>query len=236
MNILASPMSHPALPPLDEEILAAIALRSATPPTALQIAQRCPSARETHVVSLRLQVLKRAGLILASGDGRRTCYRLAPQVHPKTASIVRLGRREDPFGEDLAPNTTQVRRDILAALERAGHPMSKDELVPLVPTARSRHELSQQIHVLLTRGHLETTAGKPRLYWRTRSQLELDLNGPEEVFQPQLRHLRHGGWALRLRPGRSATMEALAPGITVAKAGATVIGLVIDETLIGGAP
>ena len=234
MNHTVTAVAQPLLSSLDEEILAAIALRSGAPPTALQIAQRCPSAHETHAVSLRLQVLKRAGLILASGDGRRTRYRLAAQVRPKSASIARLGRREDPFGEDLTPDTTRVRRDILVALERAGHPLSKEELVPLVPSARSRHELSQQIHVLLTRGHLETTATKPRLYWRTTSQLELDLTGTEEPFKPQLRRLRHG-WALRLQPGRSATITPLAPGITVAKAGATVIGIVIDDALIGGA-
>lgn len=233
MHPPVSPVSQPALSCLDEEILAAIALRSEEPPTALQIAQRCPSAHETHAVSLRLQALKRAGLILASGEGRRTRYRLAAQARPKTASIVRIGRRNDPFGEDLAPDTTQVRREILIALERAGRALSKTELVPLVPSARSRHELSQQIHVLLTDGYLETTANKPRLYWRTTGQLELDLKGIEEPFKPQLRRLDHG-WALRLRPGRSAASAALAPGITVAKVGTTVIGLVIDDAFIEG--
>ena len=235
MHAPVSPVSHLPLSRLDEEILAAIALRSEAPPTAWQIAQRCPSAHETHAVSLRLQVLKRAGLVMASGEGRRTQYRLAAQVRPKSASIARLGRRDDPFGEDLAPDTTRVRREILIALERTGHPLSKDELVPLVPSARSRHELSQQIHVLLTDGYLETTANKPRLYWRTTSQLELDLKGVEEPFKPQLRRLSHG-WALRLRPGRSATITPLAPGITLAKVDATIIGIVIDDTLIGGAP
>ena len=234
MNQAVTAITKTTLSPLDEEILAAIALRSAAPPTALQIAQRCPSAHETHAVSLRLQILKRAGLILASGDGRRTRYRLATQVRPKTASIARLGRREDPFGEDTVPDTTQVRREILAALERTGHPLSKDELVPFVPSARSRHELSQQIHVLLTGGHLETTATKPRLYWRTTSQLELNLAGPDEPFKPQLRRLERG-WALRLRPGRAAAMAPLAPGLTVAKVGTTVIGIVIDDSFTGGA-
>lgn len=234
MNQTITAITQPTLSPLDEEILAAIALRSAAPPTALQIAQRCPLAHETHMVSLRLQVLKRAGLVLASGDGRRTRYHLATQVRPKTASIARLGRREDPFGEDMVPDTTQVRREILAALEQAGHPLSKDELVPSVPSARSRHELSQQIHVLLMRGHLETTATKPRLYWRTTSQLELNLAGPEEPFKPQLRRLERG-WALRLRPGRAAAMTPLAPGLTVAKTGATIIGIVIDDSFTGGA-
>lgn len=233
MHSAASPALAPSLSDLDKEILAAIALRSDIRPTASQIAQRCPSAHETHAVSLRLQALKRAGLITASGEGRQTRYRLAAHARPETASIARLGRREDPFGEDLVPDTTQVRREILIALERMGHPLSKDELVPLVPSARSRHELSQQIHVLLKRGHLETTSDKPRLYWRTTSQLELDLTGSNESFKPQLRRLRHG-WALRLKPGRSATITPLAPGLTVAKAGATVIGIVVDDAFIEG--
>ena len=223
--------AHTVRATLDEEILAAIAL-STTPPTAFAIAQRCPSAAETHQVSLRLQVLKRARRIIGLGDGRRARYRLAPGVRPQSASIARLGRREDPFGEESAPNTVQVRRDILAALEAAGHPLTQEEMVASVASARSRHELSQQIHVLLSQGYLETASGRPRLYWRTTRQLELDLTEPApDLLKPQIRRLERG-WAVRLRPGRAATMASVAPGLSVARAGARVIGIVIEDALL----
>lgn len=215
---------------LDDEIRAVLAT-AGRPLGAREIAARCPSAAQTHDVSLRLIALKRSGVIVASGSSARPLYRLARPLSPDRSAIQRVAQlRGRTFSEDAPPDTEALRGEIVALLAREARPMTRDEIYAKCESARSPHEVSQQLHALVREGRIIPIDGdRKRLYCVAPSmQHELDFepapSGPE----------RSGSRPISISFG-AAEQQIIEPrkGIRIAFDGrGKIASIVIDADLV----
>ncbi|MHB8408336.1 MAG: hypothetical protein ACYDHY_09660 [Acidiferrobacterales bacterium] len=221
---------------LMDEIAAALAL-SGQPLAAQDIARRCPSARETHQVSCILYELRKAGRIERANGSGRPRYRLARGVKASRDAVLRVGRRENEFREAESPRTGHVRAEIIHCLRAAGRALTKREIRAECPSARSGHEISQQIHVLVRERVLEAAVepnGRRRLYWVVPSrQEELDFHAPGPVPGKPSLHRTQTGWSLRFANGAFQASHPL-PGLRVDLDGqGRLVGITISDALLG---
>lgn len=205
---------------LSDEILAALSIGGAL--SCAEMARRCPSAMEVHAVSTRVWTMVRTGHIERAAGNGRPRYRVRPGVSAPVEAVLKVGQRADGLGEDLPPATALLRQEILKTLRDHGRAMSRDEISQCCPSARSRHEVSQQVNALVRQGAVQGAVGPhgrrgaSARYWAVPGfQNELPLSGEIEASAPKLR--REGrGWALDFTPGRcrASISRPLAPGVT----------------------
>lgn len=172
------------------------------PLTAREIAKRCPSAAEIHTVSCLLYDLRHEWAIERAPGPGMPRYRLKIAANPSRDAILRLQER-DSFGENEPPNTPLLRARILACLRDAARSLSKSEIIAGCEAGRSRHDVPQQLHILVTQREIAATGfGQKRVYWSAPTR-QLAIDFEDTIKRPALRvYDLDGGWRLAMGPAR----------------------------------
>ncbi len=160
-----STTSHGIL--LQEQILAALSLSEGNVPLCVEeLARGVPKSREPHEISQQIYRLRRAQRVewVFTLNGR-WYYRLCPGVRPPihaVQAVLEASRKTDSVSRGEG---RLLRYRILTLLSDAAKPMSKAE-VAAVCREWTRHEVSQQLYVLVESGELGCSGGSgKKFFW-----------------------------------------------------------------------
>ncbi len=160
-----STTSHGTL--LQEQILAALSLSEGSIPLCVEeLTRGVPESREPHEISQQIYCLRRARRIervfILNG---RWYYRLCSGVRPPiqaVQAILEADRKTDPVSRGEG---RLLRHLILTLLSDAARPMPKAE-VAAACREWTRHEVSQQLYVLVESGELGCSGGPgKKFFW-----------------------------------------------------------------------
>ena len=160
-----STVSHGTL--LQEQILAALSLSEGSIPLCVEeLARGVPESREPHEISQQIYCLRRARRIerVFNLNGRwyyRLCSGVRPPIHAVQA-ILEADQKTDPVSRGEG---RLLRHRILTLLSDAAHPMPKAE-VAAACHEWTRHEVSQQLYMLVESGDLGCSDGSgKKFFW-----------------------------------------------------------------------
>ncbi len=152
---------------LQEQILAALSLSEGSVPLSVEeLARGVPESREPHEISQQIYLLRRARRIERVFHlGGRWYYRLCAGVRPPlpaVQAVLEANRKTEPVSRGEAQ---LLRHRILTLLSDAARPMPKAE-VAAACHEWTRHEVSQQLYVLVESGELGCSNGPgKKFFW-----------------------------------------------------------------------
>ncbi|GBE48645.1 hypothetical protein BMS3Bbin12_01826 [bacterium BMS3Bbin12] len=160
-----SPMPRGTI--IQEQILAALALSKGHLPLSVEeLARGVPASREPHEISQQIYHLRRAQRTerVFNLNGRwyyRLCAGVRPHPHAVQA-VLEATRKNGPVSRG---ESQLLRYRILTLLSDAAQPMPKAEIA-VACHEWTRHEVSQQIYVLVESGELGCSDGPgKKLFW-----------------------------------------------------------------------
>lgn len=152
---------------LQGQILAALSLSPGNVPLSVEELARCvPESREPHEISQQIYCLRRARRVERVFHlGGRWYYCLCAGVHPPLPAVQAVLEADRKTESVSRGEPRLLRHRILTMLSDAAQPMPKADIA-VACHEWTRHEVSQQLYVLVESGELGCSDGPgKKFFW-----------------------------------------------------------------------